>query len=186
MNPRAKSIQAAGSDAFPFNSKQQLTLPEDSTQRVAVTAAAMCAMIHHAAAVGPNLAAMAGSFRDNSVSTARYLWGVLKDTQLKKPDPPGVELLRSPEQSAQEIHDSGRFPGDCDDVAMLACAIAMRLGWPCGLRVIRREGNDWEHVYAVVYPLSQGPECVIDPQETGSPFDERPHVAALNFPVWRA
>lgn len=187
MNPRAKTLQQLPhGEAFPFNSQQRLTLPEDSTERVRITAAAMCAMIHHAAAVGPHLAFLARKFRDDSYASAKYLWSTLKATQTKTPDPAGVELLRSPEQSAESIRERGSFPADCDDVAMLACAIAVRVGRSCSLRVIRREGNDWEHVYAVVHPVPRGPEVVIDPQETSAPFEERPHVAALNFPVWRA
>lgn len=179
MNPTARQLSTYETAPFPFNAVQRFTLPDDPTERVRVTVAAMCAMIHHAAAVGPNVAALA-----RHIGNPKTLWLDLKDLQERTPDPDGAELLRSPEQSAETARDRGVFEGDCDDVAMLACAIAIRKGWACALRVMRREGMEWEHVYAIVKPDAVA--YVIDPQETEAPFLERAGAAeTMDFPVWR-
>lgn len=185
MNPTARTLSAAGIPAkglavFPWSWASRLTLPENQDERVADTAAAMTALVHHAAAIGTDVARVAETIR-----SPRQLWSMLKLAQRLTPDPDGVELLRSPLQSAQTIRAGNGFEGDCDDVAMLACALAIRKGWSCWFRVIRR-AEEWEHVYAWV----QTAECVvalpIDPQETAEPFAEREYAAHLDFPVWRA
>lgn len=185
MNTTARSIATTGGEPFPFNAMQRFTLPEDSTERVAITAAAMQAMVHHAAAIGPCVARVAYEIRNTFNAPARMLWAKLKNGQRHTPDPAGVELLRSPEQSAAALVEGRQFEGDCDDVAMLACAVAIRLGMACDLKIIRRRGNDWEHVYALVAPRTGGPFVAIDPQETNEPLAERAHDAALRFPMWR-
>lgn len=184
MNPTARTITAAGiprnAAVFPWSWSSRLTLPENQDERVIDTAAAMTALVHHAAAIGDDVAAIA-----DTIKSPRELWSMLKLAQQLTPDPDGVELLRSPLQAAQTIREGLGFKGDCDDVAMLACAIAIRKGWSCWFRVIRR-AEEWEHVYAVVFTPLYPHSLVIDPQETDAPFTEREYAAHLDFPVWRA
>ena len=183
MNPTARTITAHSGNhplPFPWSWSSRLTLPEGQAERVVDTAAAMTAIIHHAAAIGYDLAHLA-----NKIQTPGQLWNVLKLEQKLTPDPEGVELLRSPLQSAQTILAGRGFEGDCDDVAMLACALAVRKGWSCWLRVIRR-AEEWEHVYTLVQTPANNQPVAIDPQETAQPYAEREYAAHLDFPVWRA
>lgn len=44
------------------------------------------------------------------------------------PDPPGVELLKSPHVMLNEWRLSGFAYGDCDDAAILSASVAMAMG----------------------------------------------------------
>lgn len=189
MNTTARvlDLSEATRSPWPFNNVQRFPLPEDTDQRVARTAAAMAAFTHHAAAVGPSVAQLArvvANDRPASVPVLVALWQFLKSGQDHQDDPPGKELLRHPEQSAQAMR-TGKFAGDCDDVAMLAAAVLVRLGgYAVAFRVIAREGRDWEHVYTVAAPAGYPLWAAIDPQETDTPLAERAHARAWDFPVW--
>lgn len=188
MNRNASTLTTEGTgQPWPLNSIGRMTLPDDPTERVKLTAAAMCAMIHHAAAVGDAVRNLASMLMDDRVDQTplRNLWRWLKEAQYRTDDPPGVELLRHPELSAFDALNTGNFEGDCDDVALLAAALAIRMGCKAvDLVVIAREGREWEHVYVRVGHAT--PTWAIDPQETDVPLSERPHAAELTFPVWRS
>lgn len=52
------------------------------------------------------------------------------------PDPPGVELVKSPDAALQEIEEEGFLSGDCDDVATLGASLALACGLPARFRLL--------------------------------------------------
>lgn len=65
---------------------------------------------------------------------------------------------------------------DCDDVSILACALAQSIGLPCRFKVIRTKGSpEWNHIYAQVGHPRRNPKRWIS-------FD-----ASVDMPVgWEA
>lgn len=63
-------------------------------------------------------------------------------------DPPGVELIRTPELLLRQIHCRGESFGDCDDVAVLGAALGLAVGLPATYVLIAFHDTDpFEHVY---------------------------------------
>lgn len=68
------------------------------------------------------------------------------------PDPPDLELIRSPRLLALEIARSGLGEGDCDDVATLAAALGLAAGLPTGFALYGfAPGREYEHVFTVFH-----------------------------------
>jgi transglutaminase-like putative cysteine protease len=200
MNHTAKWLQAATTEStnkpFPWNMLQRMALPDDPDQRVDATAAAMCAMIHHAAATCEaahllNELLWEHSRGEASTRAEHYqtvLWLYLKRHHVFTPDPDGEELLRHP---AQLLEESGSFQlqwhGDCDDVAMLAGTLLVINRIPCRIVVIARVADQpFEHVYVEGkrYNGDDGAWNAIDPQETNATFEERQHARRREYPVF--
>lgn len=80
-----------------------------------------------------------------------------------KSDPEGVELLRHPAELVNHM-----LRGDCDDLAMLACAVLRELGFRCAFVTMARDpAGDYEHVF---YAVEEGGQWVpYDPQERTPP-----------------
>lgn len=198
MNPTSSVLQAVSVKGtnlpFPFNAQAAFQLPEDQDEAVDLTAAAMCAMIHHAAATSERVmvaAARCSMSRGweteqerNSGRAALYqLWYWAKGAHKFTPDPLGQELLRHPDQLLLEAGDHGSWHADCDDLAMLIGAVVMRLGNKCRIVVIGREpAGPFEHVY-IEACTPQG-WLALDPQETERVFDQRPHARRREYPVY--
>ncbi len=68
-------------------------------------------------------------------------------------DPRDTDYYTGPAQMLRQCAD-GACAGDCDDQAVLICALAGAIGFPVGLRAYsEKKGQDFEHVYAVAsYP----------------------------------
>lgn len=68
-------------------------------------------------------------------------------------DPVGVELTRTPDYMIRQYVTQSYITGDCDDAAVLGCALAKCVGIPCKFVAIgfRKFGN-FAHVYGVLCP----------------------------------
>lgn len=65
------------------------------------------------------------------------------------PDPPRVELLKSPHVMLDEWRTTGRATGDCDDAAILSASLAMAMGLPVRWVLLRfTPAGPYRHVYA--------------------------------------
>jgi hypothetical protein len=157
-------------------------LPEDADERTNLTAAAMVAMIHHGAATSELIAKLGVDRRFNPA----MLWEFGKASQQRKADPGNAELIRHPAYTAATIYAEGHFRGDCDDLAVLLAAIAVRLGWNVDLAVSARPGRDWEHVYIMVQDKVGARWETIDPQETDAPLASNAYERIRRYPVWRS
>lgn len=201
MNPAAKTLEAVRVEGtglpFPFNATQSWNLPEDQDQAVDLTAAAMCAMIHHAASTSVLVEQVSWDFRESGHysrgGALNDVWQWLKQHHRFQADPLGQELLRHPDQLITEYNGgmsgSRVWHADCDDLAMLAGAIIVRMGLQCKIVVIGREAEGpFEHVYIEVNgersPYIAPHWLVIDPQETSKPFEEREHARRRQYPVF--
>jgi hypothetical protein len=90
--------------------------------------------------------------RDEAYETqAVYEW-VLKHYRYLK-DPPGLELVKSPEVSLKEVRTFGVFQGDCDDVTAFIAALLMSIGYRVRSTVISvtGKGTAFRHIYPEVY-----------------------------------
>lgn len=89
-------------------------------------------------------------------------------------DPHGVELVRTPEYLLQRYEITNRIIGDCDDAAVMGCALAMSVGIPCKLVTLAfNKSNVLSHVYGVMLPPFRG-KCVAIPFDVTRP----PNVTA--------
>lgn len=65
------------------------------------------------------------------------------------PDPPGVELLKSPSVMLREWGTDGEATGDCDDAAILGAAVALASGYRVRWVLLGfHRGGPFAHVYA--------------------------------------
>lgn len=63
-------------------------------------------------------------------------------------DPPGVELIRTPELLLHTVDCRGRAVGDCDDVAVLAAALGLARGLEAAYILLGfTDAEPYEHVY---------------------------------------
>lgn len=68
------------------------------------------------------------------------------------PDPPEVELLKTPQLMLEEAAETGHARGDCDDAAILGASLALRMGLQARFVVLGFEPNGpYGHVYAEVW-----------------------------------
>lgn len=78
----------------------------------------------------------------------------LKENFLFVRDPVGVELIRTPEYQLRQFQVRKRITGDCDDVAVLGCALGKAVGIPCKLVTIGFDGGGspgiLSHVFGVL------------------------------------
>lgn len=64
------------------------------------------------------------------------------------PDPPGLELVQTPELQMERIRSVGYVCGDCDDIAVLGAALGLAAGFPTRFVVLAFDpSGPWEHVY---------------------------------------
>ena len=61
------------------------------------------------------------------------------------------EVIRTPQYMIQQLQESGKFEGDCDDVSTMLATIAKVMQWPVRLVAIRYKGDAFEHVFVEVY-----------------------------------
>ena len=108
--------------------------------REIATRAARAPEVADAAAeiVGPASGARAaGRIRDYLESNVRFEF-----------DPPGVELIRTPELLLAQIRCHGEAFGDCDDVAVLGAALGLAVGLrPSYVLLAFHDTDPFEHVY---------------------------------------
>lgn len=82
---------------------------------------------------------------------ARRIRAFLADRVRFVHDPPGVELIRTPDLMLETILARGHAIGDCDDVAVLGAALAMAAGLSCRYVLVALHPSDpFEHVYTEV------------------------------------
>ena len=82
-------------------------------------------------------------------------------------DPANIELVISPDIMVKKIQN-GRGKGDCDDMALLTCALLLSIGHRPYLRIVRHKAmtGGFNHIYVVIYNnnLKQKKQrLVIDP-----------------------
>jgi len=88
-------------------------------------------------------------------------------------DPRGIEYVKSPEVSDQEISDYGKFMGDCDDVSAYLAALFKSIGYQVQLVVmtdIRSKDNDFQHIYAQIYSPQLKKWIPLDGTAKAKPF----------------
>ena len=68
-------------------------------------------------------------------------------------DPVGIEMVKSPEVSDEEISKIGRFQGDCDDATAYVAALLKSVGYTVRAVVIAvpGRGEQFRHIYPEVY-----------------------------------
>lgn len=65
-----------------------------------------------------------------------------------QPDPPGVELVKTPRRQLLELERTGRVTGDCDDAAVLGAALGRAVGLPARFVAVGFErGMPFRHVW---------------------------------------
>lgn len=142
------------------------------------TAATLQAMrgVAHAAAESAIVRDFAREFGLASASVSAppgifstLLYGLMNLVKFR-PDPDGVELLRHPAEMLEEIRESAATEGDCDDLAMLAAALALAAGRrPAFIVVARRPAPaPYEHVYYGLVDAA-GTLVPFDPQQRTPP-----------------
>jgi hypothetical protein len=175
---------------------QSLQLPLDKGDAgIDQTAAAMTAVIHSAAAspiVDEWTRRVILPIGANAGEVASQVFWALKSNLRFKRDPKGVELLRHPDQLVAELNmrakiddpEQRRATGDCDDVAMLGCAMLLVCGIDCALIVMEPPASkrrEFEHVY---FGAVLGPNLMpLDPQETNVPGVQRAAVRRKAYRV---
>lgn len=76
-------------------------------------------------------------------------------------DPRDTDYYTAPAKLL-EMCIAGSCGGDCDDQAMLICALGGAIGFPMGLRAYApAKGQDFEHVYAVACYPKNDPDNVV-------------------------
>lgn len=99
-------------------------------------------------------------------------------------DPHGLEYVKSPEVSDQEIAQHGFFMGDCDDAAAYLAALLKAIGYPVRLIVVSPTSSpfdDYQHIFVRVYiprksqifgsdGSTNDPWVSLDPTAKGKPF----------------
>jgi len=76
-------------------------------------------------------------------------------------DPRDTDYYTAPAKLL-ELCTAGSCGGDCDDAAMLVCALAGAIGFPVGMRAYaERKGADFEHVYPVAAYPKNDPQTVV-------------------------
>lgn len=84
----------------------------------------------------------------NDESSARRLREWLAEHTRFRPDPRGVELIKTPRYMLAEVSGEGVSLGDCDDVAVLAAALGKAAGHPARFVLYGfRPGEPYEHVF---------------------------------------
>ncbi|KKM01615.1 hypothetical protein LCGC14_1792680 [marine sediment metagenome] len=89
------------------------------------------------------------------ISFASLLRGWLSRYTRHELDPFNVELLREPEYALNVILEDGVLMGDCDDVAVLAAALAHAAGVPSRF-VLLAWGGPWSHILTEVWDAGSG------------------------------
>lgn len=164
---------------YPYNAIGRWQLPNDDDAAVERTIGAMRAIVMHAidASIVRGLSiSLSPGEPDSNHSYGRVLriYNYLLRNIRFKPDPPGVELVRTPEQLISEISRMGFANGDCDDRAMLAAALLEALGIPAAFVVVgRAERGPFSHVL---------PAAMIRPDEW-VPFDSQERELIGDLPA---
>lgn len=88
-------------------------------------------------------------------------------------DPAGIEYVKSPEVSDDEISKYGQFIGDCDDATAYLAALFSSIGYNTRLVVItdqRSPHDEFQHIYLRVYSPRMGRWISVDPTAKRKPF----------------
>lgn len=169
-----------------FGRVLSMPLPRDPDQRVDATIYAMAAIVHNARRLGiiqqlstRLLWDMSAEGIDAARPEARWaaVFAWLREVFRYRPDPTGAEMLRIPEQHAEEIRTTGRTVGDCDELATFTAAILDAWGDRVALVAVGRDpSRPYAHVLAAGLidpsesdPLKPGNLFPIDPQEAQEP-----------------
>lgn len=159
---------------------------------IAATIAGMQAVVDHAVyheVSGPRLAKIARHCAGETVSIkdfARALDEWCREHVVFQRDPERVELIRHPLELLDAIEQTGSAHVDCDDLAVLGCAIIAAGGHaPVLVTVGRKKPGRFEHVFfglrrggvrnpypfspANVYALVPANIYPLDPQEGTAP-----------------
>ncbi len=71
-------------------------------------------------------------------------------------DPVGLELLKTPPVSLQQIEVGGSPALDCDDATILIGSLIMVIGIPYALRAVSFNNDEFSHIYGLVYIKDRG------------------------------
>lgn len=85
---------------------------------------------------------------------ARAVISFLQDSFQFVPDPRGVEWLATPRDLLTTVAQKGMVQGDCDEAAILGCALGKAMGRRCRFVIVAF--NDSRAPYSHVYGLMQG------------------------------
>lgn len=89
-------------------------------------------------------------------------------------DPSGIELLKNPMYSDQEIEASGgTFMGDCDDASGYLAALLKAVGYQTELVIVtpvEADTFDYRHIYVRVWLPKAQQWLALDPTAKGQPI----------------
>ncbi len=68
----------------------------------------------------------------------------------------GLELLKTPPVSLQQIEVGGSPALDCDDATILIGSLIMVIGIPYALRAVSFNNDEYSHIYGLVYIKDRG------------------------------
>lgn len=133
-----------------------------TTEGVLRTLSAMAEMARDS---GPLTRQVAGVLLErgrNGFALRLRVW--LREHWDEVPDPPGVEWVSGPElQLARAGGNGGRLRGDCDDLAVLAAALALAAGFQARYRaLVFPPGRIPSHVYTDVVDPGDGTTTDMD------------------------
>lgn len=98
------------------------------------------------------------------------VYDFLRAVQVFTPDPPGIELIRTPRALEMELHATGQLFVDCDDIAMLGIyMLAAQHRRPVLAVVAPNRADRFKHIFFGyrhrLGPLSRDTVTLMDPQE---------------------
>lgn len=140
-------------DGWPFNSAMAMNVPPGDAG-VPHAIAAMRAMVHDSQD-SPALKDFTTVTNRFTSRTPLALYAFITDRFTFARDPEGVEALRTPDQMLDNIARTGRHVGDCDEIAIFACAVLTAKKLPCAFVVMSTAANKrYHHVF---YAVGHGP-----------------------------
>ncbi len=100
-------------------------------------------------------------------------------------DPPGLELVKTPERMDDEVTVKGKFMGDCDDATSYLAALLLSIGYPVSLVVVApqdSENKDYRHIFLRVW--KRGRWYPLDPTaKRHGPGWEVPHTRERSYEI---
>lgn len=90
------------------------------------------------------------------------------------PDPPGIELVKTPRRQIHEFNQYGYFWGDCDDASLLAAGIYKALGYENRFVVVQRKHRSGKFDHIFIEIRYNDDWIAFDPVARGMPLFLRP------------
>lgn len=122
------------------------------------------------------------SLRDISTIT-NYVRNTIRFTH----DIKGIETVKTVERIYNEIRNTGKFIGDCDDATVLLGAMLKSIGYPIKIVIVslrELKGDNFNHIYLRVLDKNKNVWYNVDGTMRGQPFNAiRPYKKIKFFEV---